>query len=341
MRIFIWSETYLPNLGGMETVAQALAEEFTRQGHDVRLLTWTKAEQEFEEGSSFPVIRLPSRKVMLETARWCDVCLHNGVMQAGLGPLVYYLLPLRKPWVLLHQFFLDQVKMRPFPKIKYDICKHFITHVFLCQEMEKSTKQKGFVFGNPYRGSVFKDFSNNERDSHIVYLGRLISYKGIQVLIDALVHLKDQGKTYRTTIIGDGQEREKLEGQIQKYGLSSQVKFTGKLSGDDLVYTLNQHQVMVIPSLWREPFGVVALEGIACGCVPIGSRIGGLVDAIGPCGLTFPKGDSIELAKTISMLIENGDYRQSFRIHASEHLSQFTAENVVQRYLQLFSSLMK
>ena len=59
-------------------------------------------------------------------------------------------------------------------------------------------------------------------------------------------------------------------------GLERQVEFTGVLQGETLVRTLNAHRIMVVPSRTPEPFGVVALEGIACGCVVVGSEGGGL-----------------------------------------------------------------
>jgi glycosyltransferase involved in cell wall biosynthesis len=339
MKIFLWSETYLPNLGGIETVAQALAEEFTRQGHDVRLLTWTKADPKFDKYSPFTIIRLPNRKIMFETARWCDVCLHNGIMQAGLGPLIYYLLPLRKPWILLHQFFLSQVKIRTKPKIYYSLVESFIAHVYLCHEMQAFARKPGTVLGNPYRDSVFKKLESTFKDRHVVYLGRLVSYKGVNILIDAISKLKEKGKYYYTTIIGGGPEQQNLEQQVQLSGLQNQVQFTGILRGHEIASILNNHQVIVIPSMWREPFGVVALEGIACGCIPIGSRTGGLIDAIGSCGLTFPRGDSSELANLIENVLEDANLQQRFRINAQDHLEQYTARSLVRRYLELFESL--
>jgi glycosyltransferase involved in cell wall biosynthesis len=45
------------------------------------------------------------------------------------------------------------------------------------------------------------------------------------------------------------------------------VDFVGTKTDHELVKLLNTHQIMVVPSLWNEPFGLVALEGVACGCV--------------------------------------------------------------------------
>src|SRR5689334_13350053 len=72
----------------------------------------------------------------------------------------------------------------------------------------------------------------------------------------------------------------------------SQVELTGIKSGSDLARYLARHRVMAVPSRCEEGFGIVALEGIACGCVVVGTNLGGLPEAIGPVGIVVPNGDS-------------------------------------------------
>src|ERR1044071_8621228 len=120
----------------------------------------------------------------------------------------------------------------------------------------------------------------------------------------------------RLTIAGDGPEREPLETQAVKLGLQSRVEFVGSQSSHQLAELLRQHQILVVPSRWREPFGIVALEGIACGCVIVGSAEGGLAEAIGPCGLTFPNGDARALADILARLLTDPAERDRLRQHA-------------------------
>ena len=102
---------------------------------------------------------------------------------------------------------------------------------------------------------------------------------------------------------------------------------------------MNQHAIIVIPSRWAEPFGVVALEGIACGCIAVGSADGGLPDAIGDCGMTFYNGDSENLADRLADLLRYSELRQKFRAARAAHLAQFRAHSVAQRYLALLRDL--
>ncbi|MDJ0708316.1 MAG: glycosyltransferase, partial [Leptolyngbyaceae cyanobacterium MO_188.B28] len=98
----------------------------------------------------------------------------------------------------------------------------------------------------------------------------------------------------------------------------------------------NQHQIMVVPSLWAEPFGVVALEGIACGCVVVGSEAGGLTEAIGPCGVTFPNGNAGELAQILKKLLEFPQNLAKYRASAASHLLRHQQTEVAKLYLQVF-----
>jgi glycosyltransferase involved in cell wall biosynthesis len=95
---------------------------------------------------------------------------------------------------------------------------------------------------------------------------------------------------------------------------------------------------MVVPSIWAEPFGVVALEGLAAGCAVAASSGGGLPDAVGPCGVLFPNGDAKELAAALKELLVNPARRQKLLAERDRHLEQFRPETVAKRYLEVFES---
>src|SRR2546430_13578700 len=83
---------------------------------------------------------------------------------------------------------------------------------------------------------------------------------------------------------GTGQELSPLRKRKQKLGIQHHVIFAGPKRGAELAEILNRHQILVVPSRYDEPFGVVALEGIACGCVVVGSSGGGVPPGLGRCG---------------------------------------------------------
>ena len=93
---------------------------------------------------------------------------------------------------------------------------------------------------------------------------------------------------------------------------------------------------MVVPSIWNEPFGVVALEGLACGCVVIGSEGGGLKQAVGPAGLTFANGDAEGLASALEQVLCDPAVQERFRAAAPAHLALHQPAAVAKRYLEVF-----
>jgi glycosyltransferase involved in cell wall biosynthesis len=150
----------------------------------------------------------------------------------------------------------------------------------------------------------------------------------------ALAALRQSGIQSRLTIVGDGPERPALERQAQDLGLSASIAFVGQENGSGLAERLNHHRILVVPSRWPEPFGIVALEAIACGCVVVGSAEGGLPEAIGPCGLTFPNGNEAALAAVLRELLENPQRVAELRSGAGAHLGRFSRREVAKTYLQ-------
>ena len=132
-----------------------------------------------------------------------------------------------------------------------------------------------------------------------------------------------------------------MEHLAHDLGMSASVQFSGALQGETLVRELKRHQLMVIPSLWREPFGVVALEGMACGCVVLASDGGGLPDAVGRAGLLFRRGDQADLAAKLGELIGNIELRERLRAEATSHLANFREDLVCGKYLELLEGAVR
>ncbi len=116
-------------------------------------------------------------------------------------------------------------------------------------------------------------------DEHIVmYVGRFVREKGIQVLLDAAsVILAEEPKT-KFLIVGGG-NREKFERFVRWYGLQDKVIFTGFMANRSLHQLYRVADVAVFPSLY-EPFGIVALEGMAAGAAVVSSDAGGLKEVV-------------------------------------------------------------
>ena len=159
------------------------------------------------------------------------------------------------------------------------------------------------------------------------------------LLLRALKLLQNENLQRNLTIVGSGPEESNLRKLTTELSLDRQVTFAGQQSGAELARILNQHRILVVPSRWAEPFGIVALEGIACGCVVVGSKNGGLTEAIGSCGLTFKNGEVAALGAQLKRLLSEPELVANLRRDATEHLVKFQPDQVAAAYLRLMRKI--
>jgi len=323
VKILLGSHHFFPSTGGIETVTSLLAREFIRLGHEVRVVTQTAGEGDFP----FAVVRRPGLLELSRHVRWCDVFFQNNISLRTLWPLLF----VRRPLFIAHQTWITNPDGSTGwqHRLKRFVLRH-ATSFAISDAIAERLSVPSIRAGNPYDDEVFKDSPSEPRARELIFVGRLVSDKGARLLLDAMKLLEAKP---RLTIAGEGPERAALEKQAADLQLQSHVHFVGQLQGEQLARLLRQHQILVVPSLWQEPFGIVALEGIACGCVVVGSAGGGLAEAIGPCGVTFPNGDAAALARTIARLLADPDERARLRQDAPLHLARFTPRHVAGIYL--------
>ncbi len=335
MRILISSHLFAPSIGGIEQVSGILAAEFSRVGHEVRVITETPANS--EEPQPYAVFRKASRKVLFGLLNWCDAYLQSNISLATLWPALLR----RKPTLIVHHTWISRPDGRQGwqDRAKLQATRWVRKNLAVSRALAASIPAECGIVPNPYRDDIFVEEPNVNRDRDLVFVGRLVSDKGADLLLAALGELAKVGRQPTATIVGSGPEEAALREQCRGLGLGKSVEFAGSRTGAALGALLNRHRVLVAPSRWQEPFGIVALEGLACGCAVIGSEGGGLADAIGPCGLTFPNGDVSALAGRISRLLTDETLRQQFRTHAGAHLARHHQRAVAEVYLQELSRL--
>jgi glycogen synthase len=335
MRILIYSPSFYPNVGGLETIIANLATEFSNRGHSVKLISLTPNTD--AEKFNFEVIRQPNSGCLLKLMRWCDVYFQGCISLKGIFPL----LAVPKPFIASHHTWYRRSNgNKSWQDYLKKMVSLFATNVSVSHAIAEQFTKKSLVIPNSYRADNFYLLPEVKRDRELVFLGRLVSDKGVDLLLQALANLKEQNLTPKLTIIGQGPEENKLRQQAKDLNLDDRVDFVGVKIGRDLTELLNAHQIMVVPSRWNEPFGIVALEGIACGCVVVGSSGGGLKDAIGECGVTFPNGDAAALTQVLANLLQNSDRLSTYREQAAAHLSRHQPTEVATAYLQVFQEAM-
>jgi glycosyltransferase involved in cell wall biosynthesis len=169
------------------------------------------------------------------------------------------------------------------------------------------------------------------------YLGRLVSLKGLTLILQAARRLQDESYNFRLKFIGDGPELAELKGLAAKLGLSERVEFTGFLSGAALDAAMNEAAVVLMPSIWEETAGLSAIEQMMRGRVVIASDIGGLGEVVGDAGLRFPTGDAEALARCMKSLLDHPEMITLLGAAARLRAHQlFSEQRMVNEYLDVF-----
>jgi len=128
---------------------------------------------------------------------------------------------------------------------------------------------------------------------------RLVPRMGIDVLLDAWQSFARSRDDVLLLVAGEGPERERLEKRVEELAIANTVRFTGKLTDEELVAHYQAADVCVVPSLALEGFGLVMLEALACGTPVIGTDVDGLGETLARLepDLVVPRGDSVALAE--------------------------------------------
>lgn len=330
MHILVYSHAFNPSIGGMERLQEMLAREFVRMGHGVEVVTETMGQADLP----FPVHRRPGFREFLRIARRSDVILA--------APLSLRRLPAQllsgRPLVISQPDTMRGMRGRSgaLALLKRLVCR-FVTNVVPSRYMAQFFRP-AVVIMNPYDAATFHWPEAERPRRDILFVGRIVAWKGVHVLVDAFSRIAAGRPEVNLTIVGDGAERDAIARIAEERGLAGRIRLAGSIGGPDLGEVMRRHAVMVVPSVHPEPFGIVALEGLACGCKMIVSRIGGLPEAVGTQALTFAAGDSAELAARLEEALAAP---APDRAAVAAHLAQFAPERIAGIYLGLLGGLVR
>jgi glycogen(starch) synthase len=322
MKILIYTPFFYPSMGGLEKVTDTLATALVDKDIDVTVITPLTLGESAELIRDYKIIRDKSNVTLFQEVKNCDVFIHNSVSLRALIPLLFY----RKKWIVVHHMILANktLKQKVISYLKRFVLK-FADNVAVSQFMADYYGNNSKVIPNPIDLNIAKiDLLNKDRD--FVFMGRLIREKGAHLALEALKGL-DGSRTL--TIIGTGPEEGNLKILCKKLNLCSRVIFTGRLNGDDLYNEIKRHKVLLAPSIWTEPFGVVVLEGYACGCSVVASDIGGLPEAVGGCGQLIKPNDIESLKNGMRAALESNINPERISLHLKAHSSNVIADKFI------------
>ncbi len=180
------------------------------------------------------------------------------------------------------------------------------------------------------RELVRDDEPGHER-AGVAAVGELHPKKGFDVLIRAVaaipgLHLK---------IAGRGEQRDALAQLVVDLGVADRVELLGFVERRALVELLRSAAVQAVPSR-REPFGLVILEGMACGTPVVASRTDGIPEVVGEAAVLVPPDDAGALETALRQLLEDEGERARLVAAGRERARLHTVERTVEAYLDVY-----
>ncbi len=127
--------------------------------------------------------------------------------------------------------------------------------------------------------SVKRRYGIESYERMVLFIGRLVPQKGVEYLVRAIPLILQQHRNVKFVIAGDGWSKDHLERLARSAGFGDKIRFLGFISDSDLTELTMSADVLVVPSVY-EPFGIVALEGMAAGVPVVAANVGGLAEII-------------------------------------------------------------
>jgi glycosyltransferase involved in cell wall biosynthesis len=374
MRICLYTETALPTIGGQELVVDALAREYTKQGHDVVVLAPTPRRRLVAKDRRLPY-RLIRHRRFLSTRRlieWYqypllklhrkfpfDVLHCHSVHPCGyLGALCQDRLQaalvltshggdIREGGARIQK---PGARSRAITALRRADAvvsiSGFTTQAL--RRLEPSSRiveiQNGVDLA-PFNNPVARPPELDPRlraGQYILFLGRLHPRKGVDILLEAwAASLAKTNSGMMLAIAGDGAERDALVNQAERLGILPSVCFVGRIGGPTKTWFLQNARCVCMPSRDWEAFPLVIMEAFAAGKPIIGTRIRGLEDLIthGQTGWLVPPDSPAELARALHAMSVDHRSLQNYGANARRTALDHGWPSIAARHLALYQSI--
>ena len=183
------------------------------------------------------------------------------------------------------------------------------------------------VLFSPSRGAS----GASDRGLAVGYAGGLVPEKGVDLILKAAAGLPTLG--WSLVIAGEGAQRGQLQSLAEGLGISKNVRFLGRVASTQMPDFYRSLDVLVLASRtqhnWKEQFGRVLVEAMACGVAVVGSDSGEIPHVIGEAGLIFPEGDASALRGQLTRLLDEPVLRRELSRQARQRvLDRYTQERV-------------
>ena len=367
MKILVinWQDIKHPLAGGAEVHLHEIFERIAKKGHQVTLFScgFNGAPKE-EIINGIRVIRAGERSYfnfILPFYYLFKLRRENfDVVVLDINKIPFFSpFFIRKPRaIIVHHFFRRAIFLEASPPIAYYV---YLTEKLFFKMYRKfpvlyyspSTRDEmiaeGFPPENFYYVPIAVDLEHyrvlgipKSEKPLVVYLGRIKRYKSVDHLIKAFPKILEKVPEAHMAIVGDGDDRPRLEQLVQKLNLQDRVEFTGFVSEDEKVRWLNRAWVVVNPSS-KEGWGLTMTEANACGTPVVAANSPGLRDAVkhGETGLLYPYGDIDALANSVVKILTDTDLREKLRQGGLDYAHKYTWDYAADKTLEVLQNLVK
>ncbi len=188
-------------------------------------------------------------------------------------------------------------------------------------------------------------------DFVVGFVGRFVPEKGIMTLLDALVKIKD--KSWKFLLLGRGELKDEILQKAEDKGIKDRIILVESVPHDEVADYINLMSTLILPSEttykfktltsvgWKEQFGHVIIEAMACKVPVIGSDSGEIPHVIGDAGLIFPEGNVEELANRLEQLIDNPDLTENIaQMGYAKAMAQYTNIALAKQQLEFYQELL-
>ena len=359
MRILIWTDAYWPEIGGLEVFCMRLATALQNRGHDCLVianrnypgnggLKWHGeiAVHGFHfirnrQNGDLAALRRDHLACVQIISEFKPEIIHLNAISRSLLNFILLQRGQRYPAVLtLHDPHVFAIK-----SILAPLMENVDRLVAISEYVRKETAS-AFPSAEAKLGKIVNALPDTSLPpspvpdhQKILGFGRLVGDKGFDVLIKAFARIAPEFPGVTLTLAGDGVERPALEKLAGNSGCGERIYFMGWVLPDKMPEVILAHQMVVVPSRWQEPFGLVALQALQEGRPVIASTAGGLPEIVsdGETGRLFENENDLELAACLRQLLSDPALAARMGEKGRERAWKFFAfEDFVRAYENLF-----
>lgn len=215
------------------------------------------------------------------------------------------------------------------------LSKNDLNLIFVSESVRNNLGLNGEVILNR---STFSQLTENTETlkKDLLFVGRFYIEKGVHVFLDIVRSLNmSTMRPVSATMIGEGPEIHNLETSIIEYGLEGQVELIPWMDRESLREMYTAHHILIVPSLWDEPYGLVAAEGLSLGLKVFCSNRPGLIEATLNCAIYF---DPTSISN-VTRLIEK-ELRHDSQIRSdTKIIAELDFSTTVGQYCKLFHKI--